>query len=344
MNVPDPISTGGQLDEIAAGWLYERAEGFTPERAEAFAVWCHSDPRHARAIARVEQTWNLLDEMPAVRAALETRIARDRDLAEPRAGAAIFRFRRFAWAAGLAAAVVIGFGIWRETSSDRSAEHYVTDDAAQRSLVLSDGSVMDLNVGSEVSVRFTAAQRRVILLRGEAHFEVAHNAARPFIVTADDVSMRAVGTAFDVRLANKEVNVFVVEGKVEVSRDVAILERPPAMPPPLLQAGEFAHVPRDNRLAAPHIERVDASSMQTMLTWQNPMTSFADVALRDVLVRFNRRNAVQLILQDADLGERKIGGMIALDQVDAFVRLLVQDGDVVAERRPAGEILLRRAR
>jgi ferric-dicitrate binding protein FerR (iron transport regulator) len=62
------------------------------------------------------------------------------------------------------------------------------------------------------------------------------------------------------------------------------------------------------------------------------------------VARFNRRNVTQLVLKDADLGERRIGGMIALDQVDAFVRLLAQDGEIVVERQPAGQIGLRRAR
>ena len=69
-----------------------------------------------------------------------------------------------------------------------------------------------------------------------------------------------------------------------------------------------------------------------------------DVPLREIVVQFNRRNTVQLVLEDAALGERNVGGVIALDQVEAFVRLLVQDGDIVAEPRAANEILLRRAR
>jgi transmembrane sensor len=82
--------------------------------------------------------------------------------------------------------------------------------------------------------------------------------------------------------------------------------------------------------------------MQAMLTWQNPLTSFTEVPLREVVVRFNRRNATQLVLEDADLGERKIGGTLALDQVDAFLRLLEQDGDIVVARRRDGQIGLRR--
>jgi transmembrane sensor len=154
--------------------------------------------------------------------------------------------------------------------------------------------------------------------------------------------VRAVGTAFDVRIATKAVDVLVDEGKVEVRRKVALLSSVPAVAAPLY-AGERVQVSSDDRVAPPNIEKVDARTIRTMLTWQNPMTNFSDVPLRDVVARFNRRNIVQLVLKDADLGERKIGGMIALDQVDAFVRLLARDGELVAERGAAGEIVLRRA-
>jgi transmembrane sensor len=155
--------------------------------------------------------------------------------------------------------------------------------------------------------------------------------------------VRAVGTAFDVRLGAEAVNVVVVEGKVALSRTVAKSTSAPVQAPPVLRSGERAQLTLSAPAAAPKIEPIDAGSISAMLTWQNPMTSFTDVPLRDVITRFNRRNPTQLVLEDADLGERRIGGMIALDQVEAFVRLLEQDGDIVANRALPGQITLRRA-
>jgi ferric-dicitrate binding protein FerR (iron transport regulator) len=71
--------------------------------------------------------------------------------------------------------------------------------------------------------------------------------------------------------------------------------------------------------------------------------TFTDLPLRDAVTLFNRRNATQLVLADAALGERKIGGAFAADQVEAFVRLLADDGEVAVVRRDATEIVLRRA-
>lgn len=345
MNPSDPISQDSALDEAAAEWLYERDEGFVFERAQAFAEWCARDPRHAEAVRRVERSLSLLAEMPAVRAPLATRLASGSATSTQTATGRVIRFPYGAWAAGFAALLVIGAIGWGSLSLRApAAQHYVTDTAAQRSLALPDGSVMDINVGSDVSVQFTARERSVTLSQGEAHFQVAHDTARPFIVTAGDVTVRAVGTAFNVRLATQAVDVLVVEGKIELARTATSSSDPSIVSPPLVRAGERAHLSRLDQTAAPKIDKVEETAIRTMLTWQNPMTWFTDVPLRDVVARLNRRNVTQLVLEDVDLGERKIGGMIALDQVDAFVRLLAQDGDIVVERRAAGQIGLRRAR
>ena len=112
---------------------------------------------------------------------------------------------------------------------------------------------------------------------------------------------------------------------------------------PQLVAGERVAIPRAAAVAPAKIERVSAEMLRASSQWHSAVITFYDLPLRTVVGQFNRRNALQLVLADAELGARKIGGTFAADQVEAFVRLLEQDGDVVAERRGAGEIVLRRA-
>lgn len=341
MNTSDPFCDDDTLDDAAASWLCEREEGFTVERARAFAAWRDRDPRHAAAVARVERTLALLGEMPAVRAPLEARFGETAGLGE----APPSTRRAFpAWPLAAAAALLLGLFAWRLVPRPAPAgERYATAATVQRSVALSDGSLVDINSGSDLRVSFTAQERHVALGTGEGYFKVAHDASRPFIVSAGGVSVRAIGTAFSVRVAAESVDVLVVEGRVEVIRE--------GVPPdgsgvvrPSLGASERASVPRDVSAAVPKIEKVDAAAIRTLLAWQDRMTSFTDVPLREVVARFNRRNALQLVIADTELGERKIGGVIALDQVEAFVRLLEQDGDVAVERRGPDEIVLRRAR
>lgn len=332
-------------DDAAAAWLCERAEGFSPERARAFAAWCEADPRHAAAVARVERALALLDEMPAVRVPLEARVGRVEPAAAPQPAATVARFPRAAWLAGLAAALAIGgLAAWLNFTRAPAGERYATTAAAPRRVALDDGSVVDLNAGSDVRIQLSARERRVTLGAGEAHFEVAHDATRPFVVAAGGVSVRAVGTAFTVRLARDAVDVLVVDGRVEVLPEAAGSTRAAAATAPSLGAGERARVWREAPAAVPAIEKASAETIRAALAWQDPIMSFTDVPLREVVARFNRRNATQLVVGDAALGERKIGGMIALDQIEGFVRLLEQDGDIVAERPEAGRIVLRRAR
>jgi len=332
------------FDDTAAEWVFERENGFTPERAKAFAAWCAADLRHAEAVQRIERTMALLDELPAVRERLEARLEGSASGAEFPAVRQYSSVRRVAWLGGMAAVLALAVGWWtlREQRAIAPVEHYATDTLAQRSIALPDGSVMDINVGSDVAVQFTANERRITLHKGEAHFQVAHNSARPFIVTAGNCSVRAVGTAFDVRLTSEAVDVVVVEGKVELGSNAGRIPTVGTVAP-LLVAGERAQI-QHGAEHAPKTQGLDERSIRSLLTWQTPMTSFTDVPLRDVIARFNRRNVVQLILADAELGSRKIGGRIALDQVDAFVRLLEQDGDIAADRTIAGEIALHRAR
>jgi transmembrane sensor len=253
--------------------------------------------------------------------------------------------RRWAWIGGIAAALILGVVTWRQWQHPPPpAQYFTTDETVQRSIALEDGSVMDVNVGSDVAVQFSANERRVTLQRGEAHFQVAHNVARPFIVTAGNVSVRAVGTAFEVRMTSDAVDVVVVEGKVQLGRKVETPASVAASSPPLLIAGERAQLTRADSEAPPKIEKIDAESIRSLLTWQNPMASFTDVPLGDVVTRFNRRNITQLTVADSELAKRKIGGKMPLDRVDAFVRLLEQDGDIVADRTVPGRITLHRAR
>jgi transmembrane sensor len=111
-------------------------------------------------------------------------------------------------------------------------------------LALPDGSVVDLNTDSKVDVTFTPSERRVQLAHGEAHFSVAKDPARLFVVEAHGVAVVAVGTAFAVRLRSESVEVLVCEGRVRVNdvrRRVSLLSVPAvqtndAAEPPLLSA------------------------------------------------------------------------------------------------------------
>jgi len=354
---PDPFPTRDgddpdAIDTAAAAWLIEREEGFSPDRAACLAAWRASDTRHEVAFIRTARALDLIGEMPAIGTPLAARIAEETRVVRP-----VF-FRAPVWASALAAALALAAAVawFAPTRADAVVQRYATAPTRQQEIALNDGSVLNLNVGSEVRVEITSAARRVTLDAGEAHFAVAHDPARPFIVTAAGVSVRAVGTAFGVRLGENGVEVLVTEGKVQVERvDPNVLSPDSAAGDP---ARRGQRVPRESTLlsanermvvvaassAPPVIEPAAPAAIREALAWHARTTTFSDVPLREIVARFNRRNIIQLTLGDDELGARTLGGTFALDQADAFARLLAQDGDIAMERRGENEIVLRRTR
>jgi transmembrane sensor len=337
-----------QIEDAAIAWLSERDDGFSPAREREYAQWLRADPRHTAAVARLEQTLGLLHELPQFRIELNTAFDRAAPvLAFPSAvaeAAPARGFRRwpraFAWI-GVAAALAIGaFTGWRALQS-APATYYATTAAGYERARLEDGSTLELNASTTLKVQFTAAERRVKIETGEAHFAVAPDVARPFIVSAGEVEVRAVGTAFNVRYAaTGAVEVIVTEGKVRVGQTGP--ESSTATTVPLVTASERLVLPRQT--PAPVVEKISSAALRESLAWQSPLADFADAPLAEVVARFNARSHVQLFLADPALADRRIGGTFALDEAEAFVRLLERDGEIIGERRGEAEIHLRRAR
>ena len=349
-------------DEQAADWLIRRDRGLTPGEQDAYLQWLAADPRHGDALARQQATWRELDLLadwrpehaPDPNSAL---------LAPPRAPTRRPWFRLAPVSFAAAAGVALVFFLNRETHSPSATESAaLTVATGYEKRVLADGSVLELNRGASVSVEYTTAERRVRLLSGEAHFTVAKNPARPFIVSAAGVETRAVGTAFNVRLASTAVEVLVTSGKVAVSENggpalVAGPERiasdrregrPAGGSPTLLVARERLTVPLASALSAPAAQpvltpvAVTPDEIARSLAWQPRLLEFSAAPLAEVVAEFNRHNTVQLSLADPALASLPVTASFRSDNALGFVRLLEATAGVRAERR--GEtISLRRA-
>ena len=347
------------IEDAAIAWLTERDDGFSPAREREFAQWLRADPRHAATVARLEQTLGLLGELPAFRTQLNNAFDRAAPIVPfpPITPPVVVRPARrrprvFA-GIGLAAALALSSFLGWHALRPPATIHYTTTVAGYERARLDDGSTLELNAASAARVQFTAAERRVELTNGEAHFAVAHDTARPFIVNAGGIAVRAVGTAFNVRYtAEGAVEVTVTEGKVSVgpalaaAPSVSARDNRPGQPtsggPTLVSAGQRMVLPR--HAPPPTVEQVDPATLRAALAWQSRLADFAEAPLADVIARFNTRSLVQLFLADETLADRRIGGTFALDEAEAFVRLLERDGEIIGERRGETEIHLRRAR
>lgn len=343
---PRPEAEPNEMERVAAEWALRLSQGFSADDERELTRWLAEDPRHAQLLAEMEETSRLLDglkfQIPAPTAA---------SAAVPSVAPAPRR-RWGRLVAGLAAAIAIGLGAWQFTAWREM--QYVTTASTRlgefRRLDLPDGSVVKLNTNTAVEISYDRDERRVRLLSGEAYFAVAKNPARPFIVQAGRIAVRAVGTAFDVRLRREELNVLVTEGKVRVSGDdtpAATASEEHGSLGPVLTVGHLARVPLDQDHAPTPggmvVTPLEARTIRNTLAWRDGRLEFFDLPLGEVVAEFNRYNRNQIVITDPALAAQRFGGAFASQQAEPFLELLEQSFGVVAEQH-GNETVIRRAK
>lgn len=333
-----PPFTGPEADAIeaaAAVWISRRDGGMSEAETAAFITWLQQDSRHAEMFAELDATWKSFNRLKVARPAAAA--APNAELLAPRRR----RSHRGLWVAAVmtaAAAVVFLALAWPRVPAPAGLrQNLVTAIGVFQRTELPDGSVVQVNTDSEVDVLYTATERRVRLVRGEAHFTVAKNPERPFVVSAGQVSVRAVGTAFNVRMRSAAVEVLVTEGKVQVNDNVqggSLLMPAADTEIPLLVAGERALIPTQavTGRAAAAVQPVAAVEVARALAWQERRLEFYDVPLREVVAEFNRYNTHQIVIEDSRLLEQRFTSTFRPDGWPEFVRLLETSYRVAAER------------
>lgn len=356
MNDRDPSDESAELEAKAASWLARRDRGLAPAEQDAYLQWLREDPRHGAAVARLEKTWTALDALAGDRPRHAGARPDPDALARPTPAA---RRRPSPWfgsfltgATLAAAASIAGFFFLRpeapqpiapvtELLAPAPARAVRVIPGPQR-LALADGSDVELNDGGRVEAAFTPAERRVRLVGGEAHFTVAKNPARPFVVDAGAVAVRAIGTAFDVRYTADAVEILVTEGRVQLERAPSD-DAAPALQPTPLGAGQRATIDLLSD-TPPEVATVTPLEMERALAWRSAQLEFPELPLGEVVAEFNRRNRQQIRVSDAATAQVRVAGRFRADNVDGFVRLLEASFGVSAERAADGVIVLRRSR
>lgn len=346
MSTPPSNPAEQRARRAAAEWLTKHDRGLTAAEQDEFFQWLAADARHGAWFSRHRESWQRLDAISAWQPAHGAEPNPD-VLACPVRTA---RWKRPALITTLAAGLALAAGAlwWRGPAVPPVAAIAAAESGGYERRVLEDGSVAELNGGAEIEVHFSAAERRVILRRGEALFTVTKNPARPFVVHARGVDVRAVGTAFNVRLGPASVEVLVTEGKVQVAPPAGAATTPPSasvpvVAPPLVTAGERAIVPLVVD-AAPQIARTTDAELARVRAWQPQLLDFSSTPLEQVLVEFNRRNRVQLVLADPASARVPIVASIRSDNIQGFVNLVATAAGLRAERRGDYEIVLRAAK
>jgi transmembrane sensor len=302
------LSDDELIEARAARWLAARDAGTaTPAETDEFNRWLDGDIRHRVAYLRLESSWRRADRLADLRP-LDRPV--DPDLL-------VQSKPRRAWPLALAASTLVGLlgALW-VYQQHFSWQRYETPIGGFSRIVLEDGSVVDLNTDSAMRVRLDSGRREIQLDRGEGRFQVAHDARRPFTVAAADAAVRAVGTAFTVRVHDShQVDVLVSEGKVAVAAPNGVAGTKGTSE---LAAGEAAVVLPD-RVA---VSRVEPQLMARRLAWTSGRLDFRGESLRDAVAEFNRYNRRQVRLADDALATLRVGGSFAATDPESFAAAL----------------------
>lgn len=331
----------------ASDWVV-RLHGAEPSAADRtrFVRWLKRSPVHVHEFLQTEADWLALERVDAGRAIdVDTLLRTPGDNVVPlgRGEAAPARARRgFLLPAGLAAAAVLA--VFLVLFMRQMPETYETALGEQRTVVLADGSIVELNTQSRIRVRMTGEYRDIELLAGEALFSVAPDSRRPFRVLSDPVMVQAVGTQFNVYRRPVETVVTVLEGNVRLrsrqegdaagSREAGTKHGARTLS---LSAGDRAVA------GASAIVRSAVADPRQAVAWRERRLVFDGEPLADAAAEFNRYNGRRIIVEDPALAKRRISGVFNADRPEVIVRFVARNGDAVVIEHPDGHWTLRSA-
>lgn len=289
--------------EQAAQWFARRSDGALSADAQAqFEAWLAQHDHHQYEYDVLAQLWGAADALP--RARLEALCQADPVRQLPRR-----RFIQQALAAGVAAAAVgLGWFGWQHHQLNYQDQLHTALNE-RRHIDLPDGTHLELNGRTQLSVDFSDGQRRIDLTAGEVMFNVAHDSGRPFVVNTSHGTVTVTGTRFDVRLDPTRTRVAVEQGSVKVQGSDASQA--------LLTAGLGAQIDARGAVAKPYA--VDAAAVTA---WRNGKLVFNDAPLSEVVEEVSRYRAHPLRVAEGKVGALRLSSTFSSDDTDALLRAL----------------------
>jgi len=323
------LRTRAEIDEEAATWTWRLdSPGFSADDRVAYEAWLRQDPRHRRAMDELSKVWGALDKLAEARRS-DAFVVGDEVISPMR------RPRSFWWIAAAAAMAIVITGVaWMQ--HDDETQILSTAVGQQRNVTLADGSIVTLNTNTILETDLRRRERQIYLRKGEAHFQVAHDRSRPFLVHAGDAVVRAVGTAFEVRLReDQHVDVLVNEGRVEVSGTA------PSQPE---HAATVRAVSAGEQLSTATInsEVVSLSPVQlsTHLAWREGAIVFDGEPLSVAVADIERYTDARIVVTDPRVGALRVGGRFRTDDVQGFFDGLQSAVPVSVRRSANGQVYI----
>ncbi len=324
-----------RVRQEAAAWLARLDGDALSEQEQAeLRDWLNADPRNFESLRQMVQLWGDLDCM-AVLAKLFPLQAESAN--------------RFAWAwprtfafLGVAMSILMLSALFLEdilshnpvfpNETANRAEPlelvYQTEIGEQSEISLNDGSTLTLNTNSQARVRFNQLERAIFLLEGEAYFEVVKNPDVPFVVYAGNGQVRALGTAFNVRLEGERVEVLVAEGVVQVVANTTVNAQHPTGSSAELNIPQSKIVTLKQSGVAEYSEIIETADYLTeenlghRLAWHQGKWLFEGETLAEVINEVSRYTDKRIEIIDPLIADLRIGGYFDIGEIEAFMAVL----------------------
>ena len=296
-----------EIEQRAAEWLVRRDQlEWHADDEAALGRWLADDRAHVTAFWRLEHGWSRADRLAALSGESTPRWLPAHSF--PVAA-------RWACAAGIAAIIATAILYLARPFAGPSptVQRVATAVGGRREVSLPDGSRVTVNTDSVMRAAVGRASRDVWLDRGEAYFEVAHDARHPFVIRAGDERITVLGTRFSVRREAGTVRVAVAEGRVRVDH-----AGDGSGSASIVTAGDVAVA----RGASLLVTGRSTEAIDNALAWRHGKLAFDQTMLGDAAADFNRYNTVQIHIADEAAARIRIGGSFDADNARAFARLL----------------------
>jgi transmembrane sensor len=289
------------IEAAAAEWFgRQRFWKFSESDQAALTAWLDESLAHKVAYWRLVAAWQRTERLNAIPRPVVPRLSQSANRSSPR----LFRV------AVIAAALLTAVGGSAYLSNIDHAQVYSTGVGESRTLRLVDGSRIELNTDTVLKIDLSQAKRFVTLEKGEAFFQIHHNAALPFVVMVAGHRVTDLGTKFMIRRGGDRVEVVLVEGKARL--DTAAFDG---------RAQTATLTPGEVATAFPgalSIRRPSSKLVSGILAWRSGVLVFNNETLGEAATEFNRYNKVKLIIRDPAVAHMPIAGRFPTDGVDRF--------------------------
>ena len=333
------------IHQQACEWISKIDRGLSPKEKAELTCWAQDSESHRQMLFQIAELW---DDLSALNELSGLFPLRER---EPEQRKTFRETTRWSIAAGFAF-LVVGAASWLMHSQgslhpNNEVQQITMAETAlgeQKPVSLQDGSVIHLNTNSLVHIDYSSTRRLITLVRGEAHFDVAHDESRPFVVETGKNSVTAVGTAFNIQLGNEgKFELLVTEGKVlvqdvlrEAHSPTLDMIRPLDSEGVLMVSGEKAVFSGlDNEPVTLSLDQV-----QRDLAWQQGMVVFQGEPLAEALVEVSRYTSIHFEISDEQIKQKRVAGYFKAGDIEGLLFALKNNFGIDHQQLDTDRILL----